>query len=377
MALTTITQAPFRVTLKTELQTFLSQMTEGAMIFCDENSAWYVKKGGVIINFSGVSISTDSSVTTSTASSSDVVVTGMTVTPGKGNYKVSFNAQYSINSGNVTGQAAADYTNSYNNLISIAATNTTHLPAFGGGETLTAGVYTVASAGSIAGNLTLNAQGNSNAVFIFRFGAAFSTGAGATVILTNGASASNIYWVCEGAMSLGATTTIKGSLFAHNGAITLGASSNVQGRLFTNSGNIGIDGATITKPASSYISLGMLSTFVIFTSLGNLTNTGVSNITGDIGTNSGTISGFGTAIITGTTYLPGVDNNALATFSIYQNGTLIPNSVRTRTLNINTVDIILESNAIVDINQAIDVRYKIDSGTIFLYNRILTVSNIQ
>lgn len=377
MSINTITQPPFRVSLKTELQTYLTQITEGAMIFCDENAAWYVKKNGIIINFTGVNTSVNNSITTSTTSTTDVVVSGMSVTLGKGNYLASFNARYSILSGNITGQASIDYTNAYNSLMSLTVTNAVHLPTFGAGETLFAGVYSVSGAGSLTGGITLDGQGNPNALFVFRFGAAFSTAAGATVTLINGASASNVYWMSEGASSLGAMTTFKGCLFAHNGAVTVGASCNVQGRLLTNTGAIGIDTSTISKPTGSYIDINTLLGFAMFTSSGNVTNTGSSVITGDIGTNAGTISGFGSAVVNGNTYLAGVDNNALATFSIYQNGVLIPNSVRTRLLNANTVDVCLESSAVVDIDQVIDVRYKVDAGTVFIYNRILTIKNIQ
>lgn len=377
MGLTTLIQPPFRVSLKAELQTYLSQITDGALIFCDENSAWYVKKNGVIINSTGVNISMNSSTTTSTTSTTDVVVNGMTCTPGKGNYVVSFNARYSILSGNTTGQAAIDYTSAYNAIMSLTVTDATHLSMFGLGETLFAGVYTVTGAGSLSGSLNLDAQGNANAIFVLRFGGAFTVGSMATINLVNGASASNIYIVAEGAISVAASSVLKGCLIAHNGAVSLGASCNLQGRMLTNLGLVSIDTSTISIPTGSIINIGTLINFAMFTSSGNVSNTGASIITGDIGTNAGTISGFGAAVVNGNTYLPGVDNNPIATFSIYQNGVQIPNSIRTRVLNVNTVDIQLESSAIVDLNQAIDIRYKVDAGTILLYNRVLTVKNIQ
>lgn len=49
MGLSTITQPPFRVTLKSELLTYLNSFTDGALIFCDEDAQWYFKKGGIII----------------------------------------------------------------------------------------------------------------------------------------------------------------------------------------------------------------------------------------------------------------------------------------------------------------------------------------
>lgn len=312
----------------------------------------------------------------STTSTSDVIATGMTLTPGAGTYIVNFNSQYTIQSGNVTGQAALDLMSAYNALIVIPATVTDHMAAFGAGETLNAGVYTIAGAGTLAGNLTLDGQGNANAVFIFRFGAAFSTAAASSVILINGANASNIYWIAEGAISMGVSTTMKGTCIANGGAVTAGAGCNIVGRLFSTTGAIGVDGSTITKPSGSYINIGILITFAIFTSVGNVTNTGKSVIVGDIGTNAGTITGFGTATVQGTIYLPGVENNALATFSIYQNGVLIANSSRTRTLLVNTVDVSLQAIATVADLQAIDIRWKVDAGTVNFEKRILTLKKV-
>lgn len=320
-------------------------------------------------------ISINASTDISTTSVNDVVANGMTLTPGAGSYAVYFNSQYSIQSGNVTGQAALDYTTAYNALMAIPATDM-HLPVFGTGEVLTPGVYAVNSAGSVMGNLTLNAQGDANAVFIFRFSAAFSTAAGTNIILTNGASSSNIYWISEGAISLGASTTMKGTLWGHTGAVSLGAACNLNGRMFTNSGAINIDSSVISKPSSSYINIGILISFAMFTSLGNVTNTAASTVNGDIGTNSGTVSGFGTATVNGTIYLPGVDNNALATFSIYQNGVLISNSTRKRTLLLNTIDVTLHAIATILDGEAIDIRWKVDAGTVHLQNRILTLKSV-
>ena|ERR1035437_3970417 len=48
MALATIIQPPFRVTLISELVTYLSTFTEGSLIFCDEDTNFYQKLNGVI-----------------------------------------------------------------------------------------------------------------------------------------------------------------------------------------------------------------------------------------------------------------------------------------------------------------------------------------
>ena len=314
----------------------------------------------------------------STSSATDVVADGMTLTPDAGIYVVTFNSQYAIDSVDKNAQSMADLKTVYNILIEKPATNSTHGSFFGNGETLTEGVYVIDGAGTIAGTLTLDSLGNPNAVFIFKIDGAFSSTAGTIINLINGASASHVFWVAEGAIGIGASSTMKGMLLSHNGAIGIGASSNIEGRMFTISGAIGIDNSIIAIPTySSYINLGILSSIGLFSSNGVISNVGVSNITGDIGTNELGISGFDTATVNGTINLPGFFTNALATFSIYQNGVLIADSSRTRLFNVNTEDVSLQAITTIATGQTIDIRWKVNLGTITLKNRILTLINVR
>ena len=345
--------------------------SRGAFNFYE--SGWQIIESNGGAGYSSV----DANATISTTSTVDVVATGMTLTPGAGTYKVTFNSAYTLSPGNITAQGATDLTIAYNALMGVVATNTVHAPAFGSGETLNAGVYTIAAAGSIAGTLTLDALGDPNAVFIFRFGGAFSTGASASVILTNGASACNVFWISQGAISLGASTLMKGTLIANSAAVSAGAGCIITGRLFTTSGAVATDGLILAIPTGcTYLDLGVLSTFSVFTSLGGVGNTGSSNITGDLGTNGGAFIGFGTSTVHGTLYSP-VVSASNGTFSIYQNGVLVANSSRTRTSDINTVDIALQGIATVAAGQAIDVRWRTGSGTLTFGNRTLTLTNVQ
>jgi hypothetical protein len=321
-----------------------------------------------------------------TISTTDSVVTGMTISPAAGTYNVSFNAQYTCNPGNssvnLTEQAVMDLNTAYNQLIAVPNTNTTHSVIFGN-ETLTAGVYSITAAGSTVSSLILDAQNDPNAVFIFKIGAAFNTGAGTSVVLANGASASNVFWVTEGAIVLGANSTIKGTLIAHVGAISMGAGGIIVGRMYSTVGAIAIGPSTATiSPTSSYLNLGVLTNLVAFTSNGAVSNTGSSTITGDLGSHQGLISGFGTAILNGTIYSPAsapvsFDNNLIGTFGIYQNGILITNSIRTiKTKVLNENSISLQTVATVIAGQAIDVRWKTNLGALKVSNRILTISKI-
>ncbi|MFV5698461.1 ice-binding family protein [Flavobacterium sp. ZT3R17] len=311
-----------------------------------------------------------------TSSTTDVLLPGMSISPLAGIYTVAFNGQYTIIPGNKASQGAIALQAVYNQLNQITVTNTVHAAAFGG-ETLYPGVYSIAAAGSAAGTLTLDALGDPNALFIFKFGAAFSTGASTSVVLLNGASAANVFWLAQGAIGLGASTIMKGTLIANNGAVSLGASCTLEGRIVSTAGAIVIDTLIMTKTAnSSYADLGALSSFAMFTSSGGVGNTGISNITGDIGTNSGAITGFETSSVNGTFITP-TTVSALATFSIYKNGVLIANSSRTRLSSVNTVDVSLQAIADVSVGQDVDVRWNIDAGTLKLGSRILTLINVK
>ena len=92
---------------------------------------------------------------------------------------------------------------------------------------LLAGEYYNAGAVTTTGILTLDAAGNPNAEFIFKFGSAYSTAAVSAVILTNGASACNVYWVVEAAIALGAHTVMKEMLISNSSAVSLGSMSQL------------------------------------------------------------------------------------------------------------------------------------------------------
>ena len=122
--------------------------------------------------------------------------------------------------GNTT-NAKLDLLNLYIHLSNIPVTNTTHAVVIGSNETINAGVYIIGGTASMAGNLNLDAKGNAHAIFILKFNGAFSTAANSSITLVNGASAANVFWIAEGAISIGATCTMKGTFIAHTGAASM------------------------------------------------------------------------------------------------------------------------------------------------------------
>ena len=80
--------------------------------------------------------------------------------------------------------------------------------------------------------MTLDADGDSNAVFIFQINAAASSAAGSKVVLTDGALANNVYWQVVGAISLGAGAKSVGT-YLGAGAIAFGDGASLKGRALT------------------------------------------------------------------------------------------------------------------------------------------------
>jgi hypothetical protein len=106
-----------------------------------------------------------------------------------------------------------------------------------GGTTLEPGVYAPATYFTLTGVLTLDAKDNPDAVFIVRSPGYISTAAGSSVVLLNGAKASNVFWVTGSYFSAGADAVLAGTVMA-NGYVTMGAGAELEGRVFSQSGYI-------------------------------------------------------------------------------------------------------------------------------------------
>jgi hypothetical protein len=146
-------------------------------------------------------------------------------------------------------QAQADLTAAYND----AATRTGAITVAGniGGQTLTPGVYSSSSSLAISsGDLTLDAQGNANAVFIFQMGSTLTTISGHNVILSGGAQAANVFWQVGSSATLGTGSVFKGNILAL-ASITVTTGATVEGRLLARTAAVTLDSNTITIPTSS------------------------------------------------------------------------------------------------------------------------------
>ncbi|MCD6069069.1 MAG: hypothetical protein K0S33_3895 [Bacteroidetes bacterium] len=205
-------------------------------------------------------------------------------------------------------QCATDLLIAYNQLNATVATFFP-APLLGNGQTLVPGVYSISSATTLNLDLTLNAQGNPNAVFIFKIQGTLSTNASSKVKLINGAQACNVFWKVEGMVSMASGTFMKGTVIANNAAISMNTGDTLEGRALSTTGAIAVNGVlaytpvgcgspVLTGPAAP--PLGSTGCYALFSSNGAVSNSGITTVTGDIGTNNGLTTGFSAANVSGT-----------------------------------------------------------------------------
>lgn len=205
-------------------------------------------------------------------------------------------------------KCASDLLIAYNLLNSTTASFWPD-PLLGNGATLYPGVYSISSEATLNLGLTLDAQGDPNAVFIFQIQGAFSTNASSKIYLKNEAKACNVFWKVEGLVSMATGSTMRGTIIANNAGIVMSTGDTLEGRALSTAGAITVDGLlaytpigcgspVLTGPVAP--DLGTVECFGIFSANGAVTNTGITTIMGDVGSNVGLTTGFDALKVTGT-----------------------------------------------------------------------------
>ena len=141
--------------------------------------------------------------------------------------------------------AEADLTNAVN--VATALTLPILLTGDLGGRTLVPGLYKSTSSLAVTGALTLDAQGDPNAVWVFQIASTLTTISGSQIILTGGAQASNVFWIVGSSATLGTTSVFKGTIMAY-ASITITTGATLDGRALARTGAVTLDSNIITKP---------------------------------------------------------------------------------------------------------------------------------
>jgi hypothetical protein len=144
----------------------------------------------------------------------------------------------------VAAQAQSDLTAAYNNAAGRTAdvTGVADLT----GLTFAPGVYNAASTMALNGTVTLDAQGDLNAVWIFQAGSTLTTASSSTVALVNAAQACNVFWQVGSSATLGTSTSFAGSILALT-SITVNTSARIDGRALARNGAVTLDSNVITN----------------------------------------------------------------------------------------------------------------------------------
>jgi hypothetical protein len=140
--------------------------------------------------------------------------------------------------------AQQDLTTAYNDAAgrSSSATISSDLA----GRTLTRGVYTAATSLGLSGALTLDGQGNADAVFVFQAGTTLTAGSGSHVLLTGGAQACNVFWQVGSSATVGSGSAFVGNIMALT-SITLTTGATLDGRALARNGAVTLDTNVVSR----------------------------------------------------------------------------------------------------------------------------------
>ena len=146
----------------------------------------------------------------------------------------------------VAAQAKSDLVAAYDDAAARPATAT--IPVELGGTTRTPGVYeSPAGTFGITGTVTLDAQGDTNAVFIFKAASTLITASASSVNLVNGARASNVFWQVGSSATLGTYSILRGNVMAL-ASITVTTGVTIDGRVLARTAAVTLDTDTISRP---------------------------------------------------------------------------------------------------------------------------------
>src|SRR5579859_7801904 len=214
----------------------------------------------------------------------------------------------------LVGQAQADTSAAYTSLTGQLCPAGNDLTGQDlGGKTLTSGVYCFSSSAQLTGTLTLDAQGNANAVFVFKMGSTLTTASASSIAMINGGSPCNVFWQVGSSATLGTSTRFAGNIIAL-ASITVTTGVVISGRALARTGAVTMDTNTVglvgcaasSLPASQTTapgapSLGTATSLVVLAGT-TVTSTGATIVNEDMGVSPGTaITGFGPGKVVGGT----------------------------------------------------------------------------
>ena len=146
----------------------------------------------------------------------------------------------------IAAQAQLDLTAAYNYAAGVQGAAV--LPGDLSGLTFPPGVYKNSSTVMLsAGNFTLDAQGDANAVFIFQISSTLTTLGSTQIILAGNAQAKNVFWQVGSSATLGTNSVFQGNILSLQ-SITMDTGATLTGRVLARNGAVTMDSNIINVP---------------------------------------------------------------------------------------------------------------------------------
>ncbi len=118
-----------------------------------------------------------------------------------------------------------------------------------GGKILVAGVYFFTSSAQLTGTLTLDANNDANAVFIFQVSGSFTAANNAMITMINGGSSRNVFFLIGNSATVGTNASLMGTMIASSN-ITLSQGATVGGKALALTGEVSLNANAITNVAA-------------------------------------------------------------------------------------------------------------------------------
>lgn len=148
----------------------------------------------------------------------------------------------------VAAQAHHDLVTAYNGLAALACEHNLTGQDLGG-QTLAPGVYCFNSSVGITGQLTLDAGGDANAIWVFQIGSTITTASNASVVMAGGGQPCNAFWQVGSSATLGTGTAFQGNVLAY-ASITLTSGTSLTGRALALNAAVTMDHNTVSAGCS-------------------------------------------------------------------------------------------------------------------------------